>query len=424
MRCPRERESTNMSMTIRMDELIGAIANSLDIVEGDLIGVSTNHGKRIAALCALMGKKLGMHEDELKTLTVCALFHDNALTEYIRYLSGEKVETNFKLHCEYGQHNIEMLPFDTDVSGIVLYHHEQADGKGPFGKKEGEFPLAAGLIMIADTLDMEHHFEKMPLECLPKLVAIIESRSGKCFIESAAQALIDVLDEQTLISLRNENINDTAAKLIPKWHVDIEGEAMMNLAKLVTKIIDYKSPFTRNHTHQIANRAWLMGEYYGFDHLTKAKIFLAASLHDLGKLAVPNEILDKPGKLTDSEFETIKGHVRRTHDLLSSITNFDEICKWASSHHEKLDGTGYFFGKKADELDFIDRLLACTDIYQAISEKRPYHPERSHEETMAIMRKMAEMGFIDKGIVNDLDITMAPYSMKEIPDPCIGTVRK
>jgi len=406
-----------MGLTIRMDELIAAIANSLDIVEAEIVGASVNHGKRIAALCALMGKKLGMSEDELKTLTVCALFHDCALTEYILYLSDEYAVESLAPHCEAGQENIEMLPFDSDVSGIILYHHEQADGGGPFGKKEGEFPLAAELIAITDMLDIEHHLDKVSTKNLPILIREIKERSGKCFTKTAAETLISVLDEKTLISLRNENIGETAEKLIPKWFVDIEGEAMMNLARLVTKIIDYKSPFTRNHTHQIANRAWLMSEYYGYNNHMKAKIFLAASLHDLGKLAIPNKILDKPGKLTDSEFETVKGHVKGTYDLLSQITNFEEICKWASSHHEKLDGTGYWFGKKADELDFVDRMLACTDIYQAISEERPYHPARSHEETIELMKNMADKGFIDGGIVKDFDVAMAPYSLKKVPDP-------
>ena len=404
-------------MIIKMNELIGSIADSLDLVEGELVGVSTNHGRRIAALCVLMGKKLKMPEDELKTLAVCALLHDNALTEYILYLNGEQAFENLRLHCEYGQSNIEMIPFDTDVRDIILYHHEQADGKGPFSKKEGEFPLAAELIAIADRLDMEYHFERVSLERLRRLYSKIEGRSGKCFTKRATQALLDVLGEETLVSLRNENIIETVEKLMPKWLVNIESEAMMNLARFATKIIDYKSPYTRKHTHQIANRSWIMGEYYGYDTLMKSKIFLAASLHDIGKLATPNKILDKPGELTENEFETIKEHVRGTYDLLKSITNFEEICKWASSHHEKLDGTGYCFGKSADELDFIDRLLACTDIYQAVSEKRPYHEQRNHDETMEIMRSMADRGFIDKGIVKDFDMVMAPYSLKDVPDP-------
>jgi HD-GYP domain-containing protein (c-di-GMP phosphodiesterase class II) len=160
-----------------------------------------------------------------------------------------------------------------------------------------------------------------------------------------------------------------------------------------------------------------MGGYYGFDPVLRAKTYLAASLHDIGKLGIPNEILDKPGKLTDSEFSVIKGHVKGTYDLLNGITGFGEICGWASSHHEKFDGTGYPFGEKADDLGFVDRLLACTDIYQAVNEERPYHARRGHSETMKIMWEMAGKGYIDEPIVKDFDAVMAEYSDKDVPPP-------
>ncbi|MCL2182131.1 MAG: HD domain-containing protein, partial [Chitinispirillia bacterium] len=168
---------------------------------------------------------------------------------------------------------------------------------------------------------------------------------------------------------------------------------------------------------QIANRAWLMGGYYNFDPATRTKTYLAAAMHDLGKLATPNEILDKPGKLTPEEFNTIKAHVKGTYDILSGITGFEDVCGWASNHHEKLDGTGYWFGKGAQELDFVSRLLACTDIYQAVCEDRPYHPGRTHADTMPILQDMAAKGFIDAGIVKDFDTAMAEYSGRDVPGP-------
>ena len=131
-------------MNVRMDELVKAVAVALDIVECELLGASANHGKRIATLCSMMGRAAGMNEDEQRTLTTCALFHDNALTEYIlSERTGDESGKDFKLHCTYGQRNIERLPFTSDVKGIVLYHHEHADGSGPFGKRDGEFPLGA-----------------------------------------------------------------------------------------------------------------------------------------------------------------------------------------------------------------------------------------------------------------------------------------
>ena len=413
-------------MKIRMDELVKSIAVALEIVECELLGASTNHGKRIAVLCSLMGKELGMSEEEIRTVTTCALFHDNALTEYMLYKrEGDDWESSFKLHCIYGQRNIEMLPFRSDVSGLILYHHEEADGGGLFGKKEGEFPLGAELIAIADMIDVDHHLQRVPSENISLIRNEIAVQSGKRYTKTATRAMLAIFNEDTLTSLRDDNIGETATLMLPEWEVDVEDESLMRLADLVARIIDNKSKFTRKHSVQIANRAWLMSDYYGFDPINRSKIYLAAALHDIGKLATPNEILDKPGKLTDSEFKIIKDHVKITHDILREITGFEDICRWASSHHEKLDGTGYCFGKNADEMDFISRILVCTDIYQAISEERPYHPVRSHADTMPILWDMASRGYIDIEIVKDFDIVMAEYSNMDVPHPnSLGNLRK
>jgi len=401
-----------------MDELIQVIGTALDIVECELLGSSTNHGKRISALCAMMGRELGLDEEAIRAITTCALLHDNALTEYILYkYENIDYDANLRLHCIYGQRNVEMLPLKYDVSGFVMYHHEQADGGGPFGRKENEFPLGAQLIAIADMVDVDYHLQRVHPNNLASIRKEIAAQSGKHYTKTATEAMLAVLDKNTLLSLRDENITETAAWLLPEWQMGIESETIMCLAGLTAGIIDYKSSFTKKHSVQIANRAWLMSGYYGFDPAKRVKVYLAASLHDIGKLSTPNEILDKRGKLTESEFNIIKDHVRCTYDLLNEITGFEQICHWASTHHEKLDGTGYPFGKNAEELDFVDRLLACTDIYQAVSEERPYHPGRSHDETMPILWNMANKGLIDYEITKSFDVAMAPYSNMDIPPP-------
>jgi len=405
-------------MKIHANELIQTIGTALDIVEGELLGASTYHGKRISVLCSLMGKELGMTESEIKAVTTGALLHDNALTEHIHYMYENKErEMNFRLHCEYGQRNIESIPMGFDVSGLVLYHHEMADGKGPFGKREGEFPLGAALIAITDMIDVKYHLQTLRHKDIPALRKEVKEQTSKKFTKAAAEVFLEVLDEDVLESLRDENIAKTAKVALPTWQLDVKSDSLMKIADLTALIIDFKSPFTRKHTIQISNRAWMMGGYYNYDQEKRVKVYLAAALHDLGKLATPNAILDKPGKLTTDEFDIIKEHVKVTHDLLSEITGFEEICRWASTHHEKLDRTGYPFGLGAEELDSVDRMLACADIYQAVSEERPYHPRRSHEETMPILRNMAEKGFIDKDIVRDFDTVMAEYSNKDVPPP-------
>jgi len=405
-------------VTVRIDSLIKSISTALDIVEGDLLGASTNHGKRIAVLCAKMGKVLGKNPEEITVLAICAMLHDNALTEYIHSERiGKKHDSAMKNHCEFGQRNVDALHFKTNVKNFILYHHERANGTGPFGIHEGEGPLEAELIAIADSIDAAHHLQRLEPEKLPTIRNIIVKETGKFYSKIVAETMLEILDYPTLLSLKDNVIKQTASEILSPWTVDIQTETIFGLASFIARIIDYKSVFTQKHSTQIANKTWFMGKYYKYEQQKLAELYLAASLHDLGKLAIPSNILEKSGKLSEGEFEIIKKHVHITLELLSDIEGFENICEWASNHHEKLDGSGYPFGKKAAELDFNSRLLACLDLYQAISEERPYHHGRNHEDTMQILYEMAGMGKIDKDITKDLDIALKSYDGKDLPSP-------
>ncbi|MDR2096037.1 MAG: HD domain-containing protein [Treponema sp.] len=404
-------------MKIRMDKVIKAIAVALDIVEGELLGATSHHGKRVAVLCAAMGRYFGMNDDSLLALTICALLHDNALTEYIMSERVGRHDPSMKLHCELGQNNVNFLNINTDFSGFILYHHEWANGSGPYHKQEGEYPLGAELICIADSLDVTRQLQHVPLADLPLIRQEVAKNTGVHYTARAVTALWQILDEEMLRSLYDDRIAETAARYIPAWTIDMEDDFILHLAEFVTRIIDYKSAFTRRHSTQIANKAWLMGNYYKYNRLHCLQLYLAAALHDLGKLTIPTSILEKPNKLTDDEFRIIQSHVAKTWEMLDGIDGLESIRNWASFHHEKLNGTGYPFGKTADELDFNSRLLACIDIYQAVSEERPYHPQRSHEDTMKILFDMAGNRSIDESICRDIDKAMAEFSFRDVPYP-------
>jgi HD-GYP domain-containing protein (c-di-GMP phosphodiesterase class II) len=401
-----------------MDSIIRAIVSSLDSVEHELAGASPNHGIRIAVLCSKMAKILGKSPDEITSLAICAMLHDNALTEYIlAQRTGGHHDPVMKKHCEYGQRNVNELCFKTDVKDFILYHHERADGNGPFGIREGEGPLEAELIAIADSIDVAHHLQTLEPDDLSAVREIIAADTEKRFSKTAAQAMLEILDWPTILSLKDDVIRETADAAFIPWIVDMEAASIFGLAGFMARIIDYKSVFTQRHSTQIANKAWLMGRYYRYEPALRSELYLAAALHDVGKLEIPVTILEKPDKLTDNEFLIIKSHVRQTWELLKDIDGFQTISQWASNHHEKLNGRGYPFGKKADELDFNSRLITCLDIYQAVSEERPYHPGRNHAETMQILRTFADKGEIDGNIVNDINNALAAYDGKDVPAP-------
>ena len=109
-------------------------------------------------------------------------------------------------------------------------------------------------------------------------------------------------------------------------------------------------------------------------------------LHDLGKLAVPNTILDKPGRLTEEEFAIVKDHPRLSREILARIKPFQEMAVIAGAHHERVNGTGYPDQLSADRLSLESRLVAVADFYRALVEDRPYRKGMSHPEAMAILR--------------------------------------
>ena len=403
-----------------MDALIRVVSQALDMVEIAYLGASTNHGRRIAVLCAAMGRYLGLKDDEISTLVSCALLHDNALTELILLQQRREDDAaQVGTHCAFGQRNAEALPFKTGAEGFILYHHERADGSGPFKRHEGAYPLGAELIAAADMLDMGKHLQQVPSAELSALRDGIAADIHRRFTRRAGEALLSVLDGAMLESLRDGNIAGAACRAVPAWPMDMEDPALIPIAGLFAHIIDCKSNFTKVHTVQIANRAWLMAEHYGYAPAEKNQLYLAAALHDLGKLAVPSEVLEKPGPLDRDEFEIIKTHIVHTRNLLFGAEGLGQIAEWASNHHEKMNGKGYSRGVGAEALDFNSRLMACIDIYQAVSEERPYHPRRSHGETMPILYDMAGKGTIDLSIVKDIDEVMAPYSGKDAPDPSV-----
>jgi HD-GYP domain-containing protein (c-di-GMP phosphodiesterase class II) len=155
-----------------------------------------------------------------------------------------------------------------------------------------------------------------------------------------------------------------------------------------------------------------MASFYKLSDDKKLKLEIAADLHDIGKLAVPNTILDSPQKLTNDEFEIIKKHPYYTRIALTEIKGFEDITEWASNHHEKLNGKGYPFGKTAKDLDFESRLIACLDIYEALTEERPYRRSLEHEEAMEILNKMKDDGYIDVKITEDINHVFSRLNQK------------
>lgn len=215
-------------------------------------------------------------------------------------------------------------------------------------------------------------------------------------------AFFKVFSKEAFMALSEDSFESELWKIIPREKQAFDWKTCKNVADFFAKIVDYKSSFTSMHSIGVAEKAAAFAKYTGFDSIRVQKMYLAGALHDIGKMVIDNEILEKPDKLTDDEFSKMKNHAGYTYLILSEVNDFEEIRDWAALHHEKLNGKGYPFGKTADELNEPERIMACIDIYQALTEDRPYKKGLSHEKSCDILDDMAQKGFIDSDISNKI----------------------
>ncbi|MEG0961501.1 MAG: HD domain-containing protein [Lachnospiraceae bacterium] len=390
-------------MRFDFTDILFAFSYGLDCVEQEAVGVSKHHSKRVAYMVSRLAKRLQMDRTQRIELAGCALLHDNALSEYFREEFSEKGKNLYELHCAKGERNMSMVPFQTNIKGIILYHHEHADGTGTFHKKASETPLGAQLIHLADIVDVKFNLKEFPSKKWAQIKAYLRENRDKKFSGNCIELFLDEFNQEKIEKLTEEHLSESLQEEFPENMQDYKESQVKGIAGMFAQIIDYKSESTNYHSMGVAEKAEKMARYYGYEEEKVLKCYFAGALHDIGKLIVDSDILEKPDKLTEKEYSDIQNHAQGTYDILNQISGMEDIRDWASLHHEKLNGTGYPFGKTGEELGEEERLMACIDIYQALTELRPYKKGLSHQETMNIMKSMVRDGLIDGRIVSDLD---------------------
>lgn len=393
-------------MKFDLNNFLLAVSFALDYVERDIFGVPLNHGKRVAYTSLMIGRQLGMAEDDLADLVSLAVLHDNGLSEYIankRPQKKVKLE-NIKAHCTIGERNVKNYPFLRNERDVILYHHEKIDGSGLFHLRGAKIPFKSQIIGFADYMDIRFAANKMYGAYNDKVREIVNTLKNRKFHASICDAFLrEVTKTRYRLDQEPENLEEAIRRYTPEKFLDLDYKEIRGMSMIFSKIIDAKSKFTSRHSKGLSEKAGMMAAFYKYGEEETIKLHIAADLHDLGKLLISNDILEADRKLTDDEFAKIQSHTYYTRVSLSKISGFKEITEWAANHHEKLNGKGYPYGLTAKDLDFNSRLLGCLDIYQALTEERPYRSGMGHCEVMPILYNMANEGFIDKVIVADID---------------------
>ncbi len=163
----------------------------------------------------------------------------------------------------------------------------------------------------------------------------------------------------------------------------------MGSIQMLAGAVDEKDPYTRGHSDRVTRYSMLIGEEMKLDSTFMETLQVSAQLHDVGKIGIEDHILKKPGALTEEEFEVIKTHTTKGANILRPVTQLAEMLPGIELHHEALDGRGYPYGLKGDQIPLLARVIAVADTFDALTTNRPYQQAHTPEQALQIIRNLA-----------------------------------
>ncbi|MBO4395895.1 MAG: HD-GYP domain-containing protein, partial [Eubacterium sp.] len=166
-------------------------------------------------------------------------------------------------------------------------------------------------------------------------------------------------------------------------------QLVREMVEAFSNTIDMKDKYTKGHSARVAKYTVMLAQELGYDEDELFDYQNIALLHDIGKIGVPPEILNKEGKLTDEEFAIIKSHTTMGYDALKGISMMPELATGAGSHHERPDGRGYPEGLKGDEIPRVAQIIAVADTFDAMYSNRPYRKRMNFEKAVSIIKEVS-----------------------------------
>ncbi|WP_018605867.1 HD-GYP domain-containing protein [Uliginosibacterium gangwonense] len=392
--------------------VIYALSDALDLVGIDDI----NHGKRVGIMAAECMRLYGARSHEINFMFDLGTLHDIGVssTQTHRNLLREFDWEGSQEHCITGAALLQDFAALSEMAAPVLYHHTRWDKLVEQGVPEPVI-WQANLILLADRVDVmtaPYYADSSMLEHASEIREQVQMCSGTYFAPELVKLFLATSKSEAFwLQLETHSIQRYLQDMLlqgPKSHADMS--ELRQLASIFAHIVDAKSVFTARHSQGVASLSRFLGQRMGVSPAHCDKIEIAGLLHDLGKLRIPDEILDKPGKLDSRERQIINTHSFETYQILRQIKGFEEITPWAAYHHEAPGGSGYPFHLMGETLPLEARILRVADIFQAMVQERPYRAGLTIEEVRDFMLDMAGQGKIDGDVVNaalcDLDETM------------------
>ncbi len=388
---------------IYLNDIICSISDVVDLYSP----LTAKHSARVATIAYNLAKSMSLSNDRVNKIYIASLLHDIGSVSYhdrVDCLNFEKDETvingygkesekRISKHAEVGYYLLRYLKHLGHIAEIVRYHHTKWHGNSTLIDDKG-IPVEANIIHLADTIEL---FIKPDKDILTQKYSIRTNISKykdrfheelfKCFFEiSKADAFWLEIDHR---SAKSDYLQQSKNEMIIE-----DMNELKDFSSVLKRIIDFRSFFTSNHSTSVGNCARYLAGEMGFNSTEQEMITIAGYLHDLGKLAIPSEIINKPGPLTNDEYSIIRSHPYLTYKILTPIKQLDTIKIWAALHHEQMSGNGYPFRKTEETIPLGSKIVNYIDIFVALAEDRPYRKGMSKKDVENILKDKSENNIV------------------------------
>ncbi len=382
-------------VTVNLGNLVLSLSDAMDLASPLL----SQHQQRTAFVVWEMGKAARLLEERLERTFIAALLHDIgafSLEEKIS-LRNSEVEA-LEDHCIRGEALLDSVLWLKDTAKIVRFHHKE--WREWSESIDEPTVLESQILCLADYLERQIDRNRYILHQHEDIISKISSCSGSLFHPQVVDLFCALSDrEEFWLDMVSPRLYSLLLNNGPFRKTEIDLSDISSISELFRNIIDFRSRFTATHSSGVAAAASMLSRMFGLTEMETKLMEVAGNLHDIGKLAIPNSILDKPGKLTKEEMAVMKSHTYYTYSVINTIGGIKQIAEWAAYHHEKLDGSGYPFHCKADDLSTCSRIMMVADIYTALAEDRPYRKGMSKDGIIGILKQFSDRRLLDTKII-------------------------
>lgn len=368
----------------------------------DMISVViNNHHVDVGYITARLTEHLGIPKKVSEDLLVAALLHDVGAVPMNLHLETLEFESSKVRHDYAGSLFIRTCPFLFDVAELVEYHHllwSDVKNGGLESRRLGH------LICLTDRVDVLFAKHCRDGRDISKSVGLVwedlKRERGIAYCPEFVDGMGDLLhDGGFLEGLRHSGKALQKTKVMTEFGVTLDLEKVTLFSRLFSLALDARSRFTATHSTGVAAVSAALARCAGWDEEHVRLVYLAGCLHDIGKLGVPNEFIEKPAKLTPEEYIVVREHAANSVRVLDNVPGLDPVGLWGALHHERMDGNGYPLGLTGVQLPVESRLMAVADVFTAITEDRPYRKGMEPDVARGLLLKMADEGALDGELV-------------------------